>query len=88
MKRSEKFRQANREAKITCFATLAVIIFWILAGFGLSGSDMVILDTPVWVLGGCIASWLFAVLVSWWLANYVIQDVDMEESTAAKGGNE
>ena len=86
MKRSEKFRQANREAKTTVLATIAVIIFWILSGFGLSGSGIVIMDTPIWVIGGCIVSWLFAVAVAWWLANYVIKDVDTEEGSAVKGG--
>ena len=28
MKRSDKFRQANREALATVLATIAVIIFW------------------------------------------------------------
>ena len=40
MKRSDKFRQANREAKATVVATIAVIIFWCLAGFGLADSDI------------------------------------------------
>ena len=31
MKRSDKFRQANREALATVIATIAVIIFWCLA---------------------------------------------------------
>ena len=35
MKRSDKFRQANREALATVLATIAVIIFWCLAGFGI-----------------------------------------------------
>ena len=56
MKRSEQFRQANREAKTTVVATVVVILFWILAGFGLAGSDIVIFDTPIWVIGGCIVS--------------------------------
>ena len=86
MKRSEQFRQANREAKTTVLATIIVILFWIVAGFGLSGSDIVIMDTPIWVIGGCIVSWIFAVAVAWWLAECVIKDVDMEEGSAAKGG--
>ena len=84
MKRSEQFRQANREAKTTVVATVVVILFWILAGFGLAGSDIVIFDTPIWVIGGCIVSWLFAVAVAWWLAEFVIKDV--EEDSAAEGG--
>jgi len=87
MKRSEQFRQANREAKTTVLATLAVIIFWIVSGFGLAGSDIVIFDTPIWVIGGCIVSWLFAILVAWWLAEYVIKDVESGEDDAAKGGS-
>ena len=86
MKRSEQFRQANREAKTTVLATVVVILFWILAGFGLAGSDIVIFDTPIWVIGGCIVSWLFAVVVAWWLAEYVIKDVDTEDNSAAEGG--
>ena len=86
MKRSEQFRQANREAKTTVLATIVVILFWIVSGFGLAGSDIVIFDTPIWVIGGCIVSWLFAVVVAWWLAEYVIKDVDAEDSSAAEGG--
>ena len=41
---------------------------------------------PIWVIGGCIVSWLFAVVVAWWLAEYVIKDVDSEDSSAAEGG--
>ena len=86
MKRSEQFRQANREAKTTVLATIVVILFWIVAGFGLADSDIVIFDTPIWVIGGCIVSWLFAVVVAWWLAEYVIKDVDMKEDATVKGG--
>ena len=86
MKRSEQFRQANREAKTTVVATVVVILFWIVSGFGLAGSDIVIFDTPIWVIGGCIVSWLFAVVVAWWLAEYVIKDVDAEDNSAAEGG--
>lgn len=86
MKRSEQFRQANREAKTTVLATVVVILFWIVSGFGLAGSDIVIFDTPIWVIGGCIVSWLFAVVVAWWLAEYVIKDVDTEDNSAAEGG--
>ena len=53
MKRSEQFRQANREAKTTVLATIVVIL---------------------------------AVVVAWWLAEYVIKDVDMKEDATAKGG--
>lgn len=80
MKRSEQFRQANHEAKVTCYATLAVILFWIAAGFGLSGLEITLWDTPVWVIGGCIGTWLFAIAVAFWLAEHVIQDADSKDN--------
>lgn len=79
MKRSDKFRQANREAKSTILATLAVIVFWLLAGFGLAGINVTIFHTPLWVLGGCIGTWFFAILVSIYLADYVFKDIDLDE---------
>lgn len=56
MKRSDKFRQANREALATVIATIAVIIFWCLAGFGLADSNITIWHTPLWVWGGCVGT--------------------------------
>ena len=86
MKRSEQFRQANREAKYTCYATAAVILFWILAGFGLSGSDLILWDTPIWVIGGCLGTWLFSVAVAVWLAESVIKDVEKTTPAEKEGG--
>ena len=43
--------------------------------------------TPVWVFGGCIGTWLFSVAVAFWLAEYVIQDVETGESADNEGGD-
>lgn len=79
MKRSDKFRQANKEAKATILATLAVIVFWLGAGFGLAHIKITIWHTPLWVLGGCLGTWLFAIGVAIYLAHYVFQDISLEE---------
>ena len=79
MKRSEKFRQANREAKATVLATIAVIVFWTLAGFGLANCEMQILSTPIWIWMGCVGSWIFACLVAVYLANYVCVDMSFDD---------
>lgn len=84
MKRSEQFRQANKEAKITCYATLSVIIFWILAGFGLSGLDINILNTPVWVWGGCVGTWIFSMFVAVYISEKVIKDVECDVPDSKK----
>lgn len=79
MKQSDKFRQANKEAKATCWATLAVIVFWCVAGFGLADVDISILHTPLWVIGGCVGTWLFSIAVSVYLAKYVFKDMDLDD---------
>lgn len=81
MKRSEKFRQANREAKATVVAAAAVILFWCIAGFGLADVDISFYHTPLWVWGGCVGTWLFAVLVTVILSEkvFVIFDLDNKE---------
>ncbi|WP_405381446.1 YhdT family protein [Phascolarctobacterium sp.] len=79
MKRSEKFRQANREAIATVVAAIAVIIFWCLAGFGLADSDITILHTPLWVWGGCVGTWIFAIIVTVILSEKVFVNFDLDE---------
>ena len=78
MKRSDKFRQANREAKATVVAAAAVIIFWCLAGFGLADSDITIYNTPLWVWGGWLGTWLFAILVTIILTSKVFKNFDLD----------
>jgi uncharacterized membrane protein YhdT len=78
MKEAEKFRQANREAKATALATIVVILFWWAAGFGLSEIDADYLHTPLWVWGGCIGTWIFAIAVSIYLARFVFVDVSLD----------
>ena len=36
MKRKEKLRQIAKEAKSVLWAVIAIIVFWIVAGFGVS----------------------------------------------------
>ncbi len=78
MKESEKFKQANKEARATVVATVVVILFWCLAGFGLSGSSIQLWHTPLWVWGGCVGTWIFAVLVSVILARHVFMDMKLD----------
>ena len=79
MKRSEKFRQANKEAKATVWATIAVIIFWWAAGFGLADSNITFWNTPLWVWGGCVGTWIFAILVTIFLTKKVFMNFDLDD---------
>ncbi len=78
MKRSEKFRQANREAVATVVAAAAVIVFWCIAGFGLADFDISFMHTPLWVWGGCVGTWIFAVLVTIFLTKKVFMDFSLD----------
>lgn len=84
MKRSEKFRQANREAIATALATVAVIAFWWVAGFGLADVDISYLHTPLWVWGGCLGTWIFAILVTLYLTKCVFVDFDLDDEEETK----
>ena len=84
MKRSEKFRQANREAKAPVLATVAVIAFWWIAGFGLADVNVSYLHTPLWVWGGCLGTWIFAVLVTLFLTKKVFVDFDLDDEEETK----
>ncbi len=84
MKRSDKFRQANREAKATVLATAVVIAFWWVAGFGLADVDVSYLHTPLWVWGGCLGTWIFAILVTLYLTRCVFVDFDLDDEEETK----
>ena len=84
MKRSEKFRQANREAKATVVAAAAVILFWWLAGFGLADSKIYFYNTPLWVWTGCVGTWLFAILVTVILTQKVFVNFDLDSKEDKK----
>ena len=84
MKRSEKFRQANREAKATVIATAVVIAFWWIAGFGLEDVNVSFMHTPLWVWGGCLGTWIFAILVTLFLTKKVFVDFDLDDEEETK----
>lgn len=78
MKRSEKFRQANREAIATVVAAAAVILFWCAAGFGLADIDLYFWHTPLWVWTGCVGTWIFSILVAAILAEKIFVNFDLD----------
>lgn len=75
----EKMAQANREAKATVVALALTVIAWIALGFGLSGLDVELFHTPIWVFGGTIGVWMFSIVVVVALRKCVFQDFDLDE---------
>ena len=78
----EKLDQATREAKATVVAVAAIVVVWILLGFGLAGSDITLFHTPIWVIGGTVGVWLFTVAVCVFLVKKVFMDFDLDEEEA------
>ena len=75
----QKHEQANREAIATVVALAVTIAVWIACGFGLSGLDITLFHTPLWVIGGTVGTWLFAIVVAVFLSKRVIADVDLDD---------
>lgn len=75
----ERMRQANREAKVTVAGVAVVIICWLIFGFGLYGIDITIFSTPLWIIMGCLGTWVVALVVSILLATKVIEDCPLDE---------
>lgn len=86
----QKHEQANREAIATIVALAVTIVVWIVCGFGLSGLDVTLLHTPLWVVGGTVGTWICSIVVVVVLAKRFFVGFDLDEdddsaSLEAKG---
>lgn len=79
-----KLQQADREARASGLAALAIIVFWTLAGFGASLFDVTLFHVPLWALAGCLGTWLFAIVLCVWLARRVFRNFDWEDEAAGR----
>ena len=75
----QKMLQANKEAKATVVSLVLCIVVWAVAGFGLAGLDVTVFGTPVWIIGGTVGTWVFAIAVAVFLAKRVFADFDLDE---------
>ena len=79
MDHEDKMRQIDREAKASGLAALAIILFWIVAGFGVSRLDITVYHTPLWAITGCIGTWLFSVVMVVWMIKKVFKDFSLKD---------
>ena len=75
----DKLRQADREAKATVVALILTVLVWIFGGFGLARFDVQVFGTPLWVIGGTVGVWVFAIGVTLVLSKLVFKDFDLGE---------
>ena len=83
MTNEEKYHQVKKEAASTGFVLFAIIIFWLIAGFGTAMLDIKIFHMPLWVLTSCIGTWLFGMAMVWFLITKVFKDMDLEDEEDA-----
>ena len=79
MSLKEKYRQIKKEAAVCVIGLIVLIIFWIVAGFGVSRLDITVYHTPLWAITGCIGTWLFSVVMVVWMIKKVLKDFSIED---------
>ena len=84
MNRKQKYGQIRREA-IACFwALVAIIVFWTIAGIGVSRLNITIFHTPLWAITGCIGTWIFSVVLVICLVKFVFKDFSLDDEDASE----
>lgn len=78
----EKHDRANREALATVVALGVTIAVWVACGFGLSGVDVQVFHTPLWVVGGTIGTWACSIVVVVVLSKRFFSDFDLDDEPA------
>lgn len=79
----EKLAQADREAKAAVVCLALTIIVWFVCGIGLSGLDAKVLGTPVWIIGGTVGTWVFAIVAAIVLGKRVFVDFDLDDAASS-----
>ncbi|WP_462331700.1 YhdT family protein [Schwartzia sp. (in: firmicutes)] len=79
MSEKEKYRQICREAAWTGISLLALIIFWLFAGFGLKDSGIEIFHMPLWAVMSSFGVWIFTIILVKCLTSFVFRDMPLDE---------
>lgn len=81
-----KMRQAHREAVATVIALIVIVAVWFVGGIGLSGCDIEVFSTPLWIIGGTVGPWVTAIICAVVLAKCVFADFSLDEPEEAEDG--
>lgn len=79
MNYKEKLQQANKEAKGAVVALFLTILVWIIAGFGIAPLNIVVFNTPLWIITGCFGTWIFAIVVAVFMSKFIFIDIDLDD---------
>lgn len=75
----DKLAQTNREAKATVVALAVIVAVWLIGGFGLAGVDVQVFGTPLWIVVGCVGTWVAAMVAAVVLAKLVFVDFSLDD---------
>lgn len=78
MNEKEKFLQINKEVKATAFALLIVVVYWLLAGFGLAGVEVTVFYMPLWAFAGCFGTAVIALIIAVVLSKKVFKNMGLQ----------
>ncbi len=59
---------------------VATIVVWALLGFGVAQTGIVVFSTPLWIITGCFSTFVFAVVLSFVMAKFVMHDVGLDDN--------
>ena len=79
----EKLLQADREAKAAVVCLVLTIVVWLVCGIGLSGLDVKVFGTPLWIIGGTLGTWAFSIVVAVVLGKRVFVDFDLDDDASS-----
>lgn len=79
MKRKEILKQIKKEARATIIVLAVLVAVWCVLGFGVSRLDITFFHTPLWAVTGCLGTWIFSILIVWWLIRKVYRDFELTE---------
>lgn len=79
----EKLLQADREAKAAVVGLVLTIVVWLVCGIGLSGLDVKVFGTPLWIIGGTLGTWAFSIVVAVVLGKRVFVDFDLDDDASS-----
>ena len=82
----DKLVQTNREAKATVVALAVVVAVRLVGGFGLAGTGVQVFSTPLWIIVGCVGTWVVAVIAAVVLTRCVFADFSLDDEGEAIDG--
>mgnify|MGYP003333699565 CR=1 FL=1 len=78
MTEKEKYLQICREAMWTGITLVTLILFWLVAGFGLANSSIKVCGLPIWAVAGTFGVWIFAMVLVKLLTTCIFKDFDLD----------